>query len=167
MTDNVVIEQSFPHQLLMTFIGVLMFGASLYCIWAPNVMIRIVGVIGAVFFGGCLYFIVKRLFRPKNILEINANGFIDNSSAISPGFVHWKDVKDIYMSSIATQEFISVTLKDFDKFLQELPPAKRIPVSANVKLSYAPIQINLNSANASYEEVLAVMQQKHSLWQLK
>ena len=164
MTDNVVIEQSFPHQLLMTFIGILMFCASLYCIWMPYTIIRIVGIIGALFFGACLCFVIKRLFRPKNILEINANGFIDNSSAIAPGFVHWKDVKEIYLSSIASQEFISVTLNDFDKFLQQLPPAKRMAVSANVKLSYAPIQINLNSASANYEEVLAVMQQKRSQW---
>jgi hypothetical protein len=105
------------------------------------------------------------LVRPKYILEINEKGFIDYSSAISAGFVPWNDVKDIYISSVYNQKFISVTFYDLENFLQMLPSAKRKLVLANIKLSYDPIQINLNSAHAKYEDVLLIMQQKHSAWQ--
>lgn len=167
MTEKIVIKQSSRKQLFLTLIGILLVGASQICISIPLFIIQIVGFIGVIFFGICLSFVIYRLIRPRNILEIDENGFIDFSSAAGVGFIPWKNVKELYISSIFSQKLISVTLYDLENFLETLPFIKQKLILVNISLSYAPIQINLNETYAKYEDILAIMRQKHSAWHTK
>ncbi|MEM1484542.1 STM3941 family protein [Oscillospiraceae bacterium PP1C4] len=168
MEDRVIIEQSFIKQLRLTLLGVVMLGVSLFLVVVRDSFFTfLIGIVGSVFFGMCFAFILYRLARPKNILVIDSNGFTDNSTAIAGATIYWHEVEGIFISSICKQLFICVTLKDTDKFLKKLHPAKAMLVKANMALSSAPIQISLSSTNAKYDEVISIMKNYHFAHQAK
>ncbi len=169
MEDQIIIKQSFLKQLSLTFLGVLMVGASLLLVVTQNDPFTwFIGIVGVVFFGVCLAFIVIRLIKPKHILIIDADGFTENSTAMAAGTrINWSEVQDIYLSSILTQKFICVVLKDPDAFMRKLPPIKKMMTKANAASSFAQIQINLSSTTAKYGEVLSTMKDFHLANQAK
>lgn len=159
MKDNVVIKQSFSKQLGLSFLVLLLFLASFFGGLTQNNPVFIaLGIVCALFFGVYLVFMIKRLTMPKIILVIDSSGFIDNSSVISSGkMVFWNEVKEITISSFATQKFICVDLLHPQEYYQSLSPAKRLLVKANCAFSFHGIQITLASTTAKYEDVFEIM----------
>lgn len=159
MDETVVIKQSFFKQLFLVFLGIIMVWCSLSILFIKHTVIcSVIGIMGVLFFGICLLFIMKRLIMPKDILSIDPHGFIDNSSAMSSGkMICWSDVESIEISSVFFQKFVCVKLRNPNEFLREITPIKKTLTKANLTCSFDIIQITLNSANANYKEVYQIM----------
>lgn len=99
MDNEIIIKQSQLKQFLIMLLAIIMVAVSIFVfcsdinLFGVNFLNKIIGGFVTIFFGACLLFIIIRFFKPKDILVIDKNGITDNSSAISIGFIPWKDVK--------------------------------------------------------------------------
>lgn len=171
--EEIIIKQSFKKQITLTFMGILMLFLSfltyntaeiLYSSKFAKIFLKITGLIGIIFFGLAFLFIIYRLFKPKNILTINIDGFIDNSSAISLGYIPWSEVEKIKEFKVISERFIGVELKNEEEYLKRTSNIKLKLLKINLKIGYPIISINLNSTKADIEVITLIMIEYYSYW---
>ena len=116
----------------------------------------IFGGLGIITFG--LFGIVNviRLFTIKIALQVDANGIIDNSSAIALGFIPWEDVVSISVREFMSEKLIVVEVSDEEKYLRKLSLFKR-KLTDNRSWGLGIIQINLNQTQYNPTEISNTM----------
>jgi len=112
------------------------------------------GVLSVVFFGlAAIYFIIK-IFDNKQGLLLDNQGITDNSSAITIGFVDWKEVHYIEIINIMGQEMIAIHLKDENQYLLKVKnPIKKWLLKTNSQYFGGMMNISANALNASTDEL--------------
>ncbi|MGI9048255.1 MAG: STM3941 family protein [Rubrobacteraceae bacterium] len=92
----------------------------------------IFGLVGAVFFGyAFVFFSIRLLLFWRPAFEVGPEGILDRASALGAGFVPWEIVKDVKLSSTGGQQFISITVKDEQRFLERQSFPKRMAMRTN------------------------------------
>ncbi|MBO0453695.1 STM3941 family protein [Candidatus Enterococcus murrayae] len=164
MEKEFVVYQSKRKQIGLSLLGLFMVLMSLFIFLAgaadKQYLVMIVGVIGCVFFGACEVFIIKQVFKGKELVVLTVEGFYDYSSALATkkSLIHWSDVRTIESTRMVNQDFVSVYLKDPDAFLAKVSSFQRKAIKANSKMGYGEINITLQSANkCSNDQLIAKM----------
>lgn len=98
-----------------------------------------IGLIGVLFFGLCVFFILKKIFSRKIGLIINEKGIIDNSNATSVGLIEWKDITEIETIQIKTPVYgpIGTVSTPRMMIIKTSRPEKYIERSKNIILKKA------------------------------
>lgn len=88
---------------------------------------------------------------------LTKEGFYDFSSAIATKdrLIPWTEVTDIGIFTIAGQNFLSIALKNREKFLSSLNMITRKATQANLKLGAHEINITMQNAKSISLEELA------------
>ena len=163
MQEEIKIAQNQKKQFGLFLMAIIMVAASIFVFFSDVEIIggeiigKIIGLVGILFFGFCLIFIAKRLFNPKDILIINENGIMDNSTAISLGFIAWSEIKSMYKKKMFTQEFLCIDILNYEERIKGMLFIKRLLIKANKKMGYSPISITLQSTKHTVDEVLEVI----------
>jgi hypothetical protein len=124
-------------------------------------MIMIVGVLSILFFGLCGYFIAKKLFTKTPGLIIDDKGISDHSSGIEAGFIPWHDIKEIGTFKILKQQFVTVLLKDPQKYIDaESNAAKKKVMQANLRSAGTPYCISTNTLNIKFKALHALLAER-------
>ncbi|WP_010294335.1 STM3941 family protein [Clostridium senegalense] len=165
--DNFIVYQSKSKQLSIMFLAIVMLVIGAFLLFfgitaeeSVNWLCLIIGIVSVVFFGYCLFFILKELFVGKEIVVVNKEGFYDRSSALSKKseLIKWEAVESIKIVSVTGQQFVSIYLIDSDAYLKSISGLRKKAVQANLKLGTGHININMQSAkNVSIEELYDVM----------
>jgi hypothetical protein len=100
-----------------------------------------VGVAAIVFFGACGVYALYRIARPRPALVVSPRGILDNSSAISVGFIAWDDVAALREYRFNDQVFLGIVPKNLDAILARQPAWKRAAIRANLGLGADPVNI--------------------------
>lgn len=82
------------------------------------------------------------------------------STACSVGFIPWEEIKNIYVEKSCGQKFIGITIYDLNKLMERISPIKRVVIKASLVLKYAPVGINLNTADMEFDKALSLIQEK-------
>lgn len=77
----------------------------------PTVLF-VLGLASILFFGLVAVIVVRKLVDNTPGLLINAEGFRDNSSGVSAGFVRWLDVEAIDVNQVVNQKFLMVIVRN-------------------------------------------------------
>ncbi|ERJ11143.1 STM3941 family protein [Haloplasma contractile] len=124
-----------------------------------SIVIKFIIMIASLFiaFGMIVYFI--QIFENKPLLIINKNGFTDNSTLLSLGFISWEEVIELYEKSDYINElknihFIAVRLKDINKLLNTVSKIKSKLIRSNLDT----ILISVVTSTYKDQEVLEIMQ---------
>lgn len=120
-------------------------------------MVYGIGVITIVFFGLCGFIGLMKLFDSSPGLIISTEGIVDNSSGVSAGLISWSEVVGIGEYEIQNQKFISIQIKDPERYAVNGNAIKRMAHRANIKMCGTPINISANSLKISYEELLGTI----------
>ncbi len=117
-------------------------------------LIRIVGIITVLFFGGCFIWILKKIFDSKVGLLIDEKGIIDNSSGVSIGFIPWKDIIGIETARVYSTKFIILFTGVPEKYIEK---GKNLlhkkAMQANYKMVGSPLSINTQSLKIKHKEL--------------
>ena len=113
-----------------------------------------VGIVSIAFFGLCGLIAVKKLFDNSPGLIINSEGILDNSSGVSAGIIPWGEIVGIGEYQVHKQKFISIQVKDPEKYVNNGSALKRIANRADIKLCGTPINISANSLKISHDDLL-------------
>ena len=163
MDKKFVIKQNQRKQFLLILLSIIMLSGAFFVFFYNKdiseikYINKIIGAIGIIFFGACLIFIIKRFIKPKDILVIDQNGILDNSTAVSIGFIPWNEIKSVYINRVFTETFICVEVENIEEKLKGLSFFKRNMIKFNLKMGNAPVSITLNSTNYKPEEVLEII----------
>jgi len=94
------------------------------------------------------------------LLLIGEDGITDRSTASSVGFIAWQEIQSIYVQKNFNQRFIGISIYDLNNFMKRISPIKRIIIKINLMLNYAPLSINLDTADMDFNEALALLQKR-------
>lgn len=104
---------------------------------------RAIALFAVLFFGACFVISLKGIGSKDPVLIVDEQGITDRSTASSPGFIPWKDIKNI--SSLKTNgvSFISISLNNEEAYMEKLSAKNRLIIKANKMLGYKAVQISL------------------------
>ncbi|MGE7823135.1 STM3941 family protein [Paenibacillus sp. NPDC093718] len=124
---------------------------------SDNMVIAIVGIICALFFGAGLVFAVTKLFQSAPALLINKEGIVDKSSYVSAGAVAWDEIKNIHIYQIKNEKFIGIEVYDPDHLMSRHPAWKRKLMRMNKGMTGATIHISASSISANVYELFPLL----------
>jgi len=147
-------------KIVLLVVGAIAFVAAGLWIWSiadtrPEDAVRMkataVAAIG--FFGLCAVYGSVKLFDRKPGLVIDAEGIIDNSSAVAVGRIAWSDVVAITVNAIERQRFLTVAVRDPQKYAARGGPLRRLLHAANLKRAGSPINISSTALRIGFDEL--------------
>lgn len=163
-SNKYIVHQSKKKQIQLTFIGFMMVLASLIVLFSGSVLeagsvFTIIGLIGTVFFGVCEVYIIRQLVIGKALVVLTEEGFYDYSSALATKehIVLWSHVEKIENKGIVKQSFVSVYLRDTEKLFENLSSARKKAIASNAEMGFGEINISLQSAQITNEELIQKM----------
>ncbi len=114
-----------------------------------------VGWMSIVFFGSMIPLFAWQLFDNRPRLILDDEGVQDRTLKV--GKIYWNDISGAYLKAIKGNNFICLELRNEEKYLNKLSPLLKASTSANVKLGFTPLSLNLSGVNADANEVLEVV----------
>jgi hypothetical protein len=171
--NEIEILQSKRKEILLVLGCALFVFFSIYFIIAPNkflnifirskTIIFIVGIVGSIFFGCCGFYLFIKIFDKSPGLILTKNGLIDNSNAFKIGFIPWEDVMNIQRMHTYNQRFISIAVKDPQKYIdRQRSNFKKKLMKLNLKLYGSVIGINSNLLKCDFERLYTLIQDEYS-----
>lgn len=102
---------------------------------------------------------IKKLFDKSPGLVLSSKGILDNSSGLSAGLIPWSEVVKIGEYEIQNQKFVSIHVKNPERYVNNGNALKRMANRANNKMSGTPINLSANSLKISQEDLISVIQE--------
>lgn len=162
--SEIVIKNNKKKFAGILVLGSIMLFASIFVLFIgiseKGILEIILGTLATVFFGAAFIFIVKSNISDKPLLVIGEQGITDMSTACSVGFIAWEEIKSIYVEKSCGQKFIGITIYDLNKLIDRISPLKKVVIKANLIFKYAPVAINLSTADMDFDKALALIQEK-------
>jgi hypothetical protein len=125
-----------------------------------QVVLLVLGILAAGFFGLCTAFMLYRLSAPRGpALVLSADGLTDNSSAFPAGFVAWSEIEE----ARANTRFVALQLRDASGVLARQPAWRRKLMRWNAKRFGGHVFINASILPMQPEELLHLINQRRSL----
>jgi hypothetical protein len=116
-------------------------------------LIRLIGIVGIVFFGACSIYGLTKLFDKRVGLTMNENGITDNTNATSLGLIKWADISAIETRQIMSTKFLLVFVTNPDEYLNRATGLKKKLLQANIKTYGTPLSITSNSLQCNFENL--------------
>lgn len=134
--------------------------------WINNPeVIRIIGLIGILYFTATGIYGVKKLQDKKIGLIIDDQGITDNSNAASIGYIEWQDITGIRVQQVMSTKFLLIDVSEPEKYMAKAKSKlqKRL-MSANMKTSNTPLSITANTLKYDFDALETLVKgefQKH------
>ena len=120
------------------------------------------------FWGVCAYFIGTKLFDASPGLIVSNEGFTDNTTSISAGFVLWTDVLEIKESIIQGQKSINVIVKNPQDYIDRQTNAlKKKTLQINYDKTGIIIRIYALGLKSNYQEVKDLFDERFNYFKSK
>jgi len=129
-------------------------------------LIKIIAVVGVIFFGIILMSVIKKIVSNQPGLIINNEGIWDNSSGVSVGMIKWEDVIGIRKVKASGVNFILIDVQNTESYVNNIKGTiKRQAMKANLKKYNTPISLSAAGLKISFnklEELVRSEYQKNS-----
>ncbi|MFC4267313.1 STM3941 family protein [Polaribacter marinivivus] len=171
MEDKIEIEISSTKVLLLILGSLLFVILGILMILSPETyinpifknenIVRIVGYIGVLFFGLCLFFISKKGFKNNSGLIIDSQGITDNSNLSNIGLIEWNDIVGIETMEIASNKIILIQTEKPEKYIDRAKNriAKKI-MKANFNNYGSPISITSSALKIKFDDLEKVIKKE-------
>ncbi len=151
---------SLAFVVLAVFIFINAINSGSNAISVFDIVLSVVTIILFTFF-----FIVnlKKFFDKKAGMIISNEGIIDNSSGVSLNvLIPWKDISSVDNISNFFTKTIVIRLKEPKKYLEKAKhhPLRKL-ISANMKMSRTPININVFGLAIPQDELFEIISTRH------
>lgn len=144
--ETISIDHSRKDYGIMSLLGAVMLGASLYLLLGavfPKMPFNVIGPnlrglgflaggFGTVFFGYAFHFILRRFLFPKGALVISPDGIINRTNALgSKQKIPFSEMKSAQLEIIHSKPHIGIQLVDNERYLERFSFLKRKAIQIN------------------------------------
>lgn len=181
--DKLVVVSSLKKDIWLVIGAIFLIAWCILCLTSKDTWIieKIAWIIGIPFFGYGTIILIKRIITRNELVVVDKNWITDNSSAVSIWFIPWNDISNIEIKSTETQKFnslltpqsketienqkfISVSLYNEEKYLEQIPQWKRMLLLSNKQLGLGIVNITLVGTgvdiNEFYEKIIEYIKLK-------
>jgi hypothetical protein len=116
--------------------------------------IQAVAIASTGFSGLCGLYYLRKIFDTAPGLVIDPEGVIDNSSGTSVGRILWSEICGFDVHTVGRQRFLTIKVRDPQKFLQQVNFLRRQILAANKKYWESPIQISSNCLKVDFDHLV-------------
>jgi hypothetical protein len=127
-------------------------------VWPMGTGAIAIGAAAAIFFGPIGVFATRRLFDPTPALLVDAEGIVDNSSAVASGRIAWSEITAISTSEVVGQRFVNIHVADPSRFLSQGNAVQRLFRRMNASMVGTPISISPNAVPLSFDDLHSLLQ---------
>jgi hypothetical protein len=161
--ERIVVETPVRYRGRLVPMGIIVTGisaglAGVHPGGAPGLAI---GLLGLVFFGPLTVALVLRMVRNRPVLIMDADGFTDQGSLISAGYVPWQEVQRIEERPFGRRIFVAVTVTDPEALRARQPAWRRLLYRINGRTAAGDIFIPDNVLPMSPTELARTMRRLH------
>ena len=121
-------------------------------------LIKIIGLLSVIFFGFCVFIILKKIIDNKYGLKISKKGIYDNSSSINIGLIKWENIERIESRKVMNRKYIKVVVNNPEDFIkkQKNDRIKKM-IESNFKIFGSPIHIYTNNLNMRFKDLFELI----------
>lgn len=158
-------------KLSKTKIAILTLGAFAFiaaCFWLWTIsesqqkeeptFVKVISVVGLVFFGTCGIYGLTKIFDRKPGLIINQFGLNDNSSAISGHLIKWADIKEFSTIQVKSTRFLLIFVHYPQDYIENANSFKRFWMRLNYKFYGTPLCISSNMLKCDFDELVETIE---------
>lgn len=128
---------------------------SVIAYYAKNLRETLIGWSGIIFFGFALAGFIKQLLNTSPRIILDDEGIEDKS--LDVGKILWDDIEAAYPNNLLTNKFISLQVKDVEKYLQRTSKPKQKLASYNKELGFETLNLNLVGLKISQENLMTLI----------
>lgn len=122
-----------------------------------NLLKYLVGVLGILFFGAVFITMILKLASNKPAIIIDDKGVTDNASGVSAGLIEWQDILGVEITSVTNQLFISIYVRDPEKYMQNSSPVKKWMMKMNQSIQGTNINIPKTTLGDDFDELYKLL----------
>lgn len=120
---------------------------------------KLAGWAAIVFFGLLVLPALRLALARSPGLILRRDGFVDSSSAIPAGFVPWREVRELVVSTVSSQRMLTVKVRDPEPYLRRGNLLQRALVRANLRLTGSPINLTSNGLRIGFDELVRLFRE--------
>lgn len=113
---------------------------------------------GVPFFSFGFVYLIYRLISSMPSLIINKKGLSKTASVINVGIIYWREIKNIFIHSIAGQKFLRIEIANPEDVLGRLNFVKRFIMKMNFFEEKPFIDIPQSMVSRNLEQVLEIIE---------
>ncbi len=107
------------------------------------------------FFGLGIPIFGRELFDRRPRIILSHEGIFDRTLGV--GVIRWEDVEGAFSQSINGSDFICLHLRNPERYVGKLSPAKQKLAAANASMGFTPLSLNLSGVQANTHQVLELI----------
>ena len=154
-------------KIILLLIGAVVFGLGSVWVWSladdqtrfNPLKMKAVAIANFSFCGLCAIYGYCKVFDTRPGLIIDAQGIVDNSSAVGAGRIPWDDILALKLTEIAGQRFITILVAEPHRYAGRGNFLSRMLNAANTKMTGSPINISSNSLRIKLDDLDHVLTQ--------
>ena len=128
-----------------------------YPIKTPSLLKYLAGILGILFFGAVFITMILKLARNKPAIIVDDKGLTDNASGVSAGLIEWSDILGIEITSVTNQLFISIYVRDPEKYMQNTGLFKKWMMKMNQSIQGTNINIPKTTLGDDFDELYKLL----------
>jgi hypothetical protein len=141
--------------LLLT---IAMVATCFFCTTLPRWDAQVAGWCGIVFFGLGLFILPYRMFQAETAaITIDDQGIHSNSKL---GLIVWEDIVSCRVDAIHSNRFLSIFVRDPEKYLARLPALQRKSAITQRYLGLSEITLNFISLSPGLDEACQYLRER-------
>lgn len=125
-------------------------------------LVRAVSVVCVGFFGLIAIQAGAKILSTSPGLVIDAEGLVDNASGVAVGRIPWSDIKKIRITTSETHRFLTIELRDPQKYVRRASLVKRSLLSQNMKYFGSPVHIPADTLRIDFGDLVKVVRESHA-----
>ncbi len=134
----------------LLLIGSVLIATSVFCTTLPELYAKIAGWTGVIFFGLCQCAVGRRLFQTSVVKIAMDDAGIHTGS--SQGVVEWSDVIGFRIDSLYGNKFLSIFVRDVEKYLARMPPLARQSAQTHPNMGLSEITLSFTGLTPGLSE---------------
>lgn len=152
-------------KILLVLLGGISLVAVAFWLWnyseiqqkVDPLLVKIIAVIGMLFFSICSFFGTIKLFDTKPGMIVNSRGFVNNSLVLDGQFVEWTHVHSFQIIEIKQTKILLVFIDNPEEIIDKSNIWNKFWLRQNLKWYGTPINVTSNTLKCNFEEMLNIM----------
>ena len=121
------------------------------------------GMASVLFFGTILTFSIRKLFDKKPGLTVTSGYIEDNASGVAAGRIPWSEIRDVSITIVQAQQFLTIHVADPEKYVDRGGIFKRTMNRVNLKHFGSPIHIPATTLDIDFDDLATLVDYRFQL----